>query len=34
MVQGQKLEASVLVKAVKLHLGERLDVYWGVVLKV
>ncbi len=34
MVQGQKLEASVLVKAVKLHLGKRLDVYWGVVLKV
>jgi formyltetrahydrofolate deformylase len=31
---GQKLEASVLVKAVKLYLGKRLDVYWGVVKEV
>jgi formyltetrahydrofolate deformylase len=31
MVAGQKLEAKVLVKAVKLFLTERLDVHWGVV---
>jgi formyltetrahydrofolate deformylase len=31
---GQKLEAAVLVKAVKLYLGKRLDVYWGVVKEV
>jgi formyltetrahydrofolate deformylase len=32
--RGQRLEASVLVKAVKLYLGKRLDVYWGVVKEV
>jgi formyltetrahydrofolate deformylase len=31
---GQKLEARVLVKAVKLYLNKRLDVYWGVVKEV
>ncbi len=31
---GQQLEAQVLVKAVKLYLGKRLDVYWGVVKEV
>lgn len=31
---GQKLEAKVLVKAVKLYLTKRLDVYWGVVKEV
>ncbi len=31
---GQKLEAAVLVKAVKLYLAKRLDVYWGVVKAV
>ena len=31
---GQKLEAGVLVKAVKLYLGKRLDVYWGVVREI
>ena len=31
---GQKLEASVLVRAVKLYLRKRLDVYWGVVREV
>jgi formyltetrahydrofolate deformylase len=31
---GQELEAKVLVKAVKLYLGKRLDVYWGVVKEV
>jgi formyltetrahydrofolate deformylase len=31
---GQKLETKVLVKAVKLYLSKRLDVYWGVVKQV
>ncbi len=31
---GRKIEAAVLVKAVKLYLGKRLDVYWGVVKEV
>jgi len=31
---GQKEEAKTLVKAVKLYLGKRLDVYWGVVREV
>jgi formyltetrahydrofolate deformylase len=31
---GQKLETRVLVKAVKLYLTKRLDVYWGVVKQV
>ena len=31
---GQKLEAKVLVKAVKLYLAKRLDVYWGIVKQV
>ena len=31
---GQQQEAKVLVKAVKLYLGKRLDVYWGVVREV
>ena len=31
---GQKQEAKVLVNAVKLYLGKRLDVYWGVVREV
>lgn len=31
---GQKLESKVLVKAVKLFLQKRLDVYWGVVKEV
>ncbi|MGH8024407.1 MAG: formyltetrahydrofolate deformylase [Limisphaerales bacterium] len=34
IAQGQKLEASVLVRAVKLYLGKRLDVYWGVVKEI
>jgi formyltetrahydrofolate deformylase len=28
---GQKLEANVLLKAVKSYLTNRLDVYWGIV---
>ncbi len=31
---GQKLEAATLLKAVKLYLEKRLDVYWGVVKEV
>lgn len=31
---GQKLEAKTLLKAVKLYLEKRLDVYWGVVKEV
>lgn len=31
---GQKLEAATLLKAVKLYLDKRLDVYWGVVKEV
>jgi formyltetrahydrofolate deformylase len=31
---GQKLEARVLVKAVRLYLARRLDVHWGVVKQV
>ncbi|HEU6447078.1 MAG TPA: formyltetrahydrofolate deformylase [Verrucomicrobiae bacterium] len=34
VARGQKLESDVLVKAVKLYLGKRLDVYWGVVKEV
>jgi formyltetrahydrofolate deformylase len=34
MARGQQLEARVLVKAVKLYLGKRLDVHWGVVSEV
>jgi len=31
---GQRLEARVLLKAVKLYLAKRLDVYWGIVKQV
>jgi formyltetrahydrofolate deformylase len=31
---GQKIEATTLLKAVKLYLEKRLDVYWGVVKEV
>jgi formyltetrahydrofolate deformylase len=34
VARGQKLEANVLVKAVRLYLGKRLDVHWGVVKEV
>jgi formyltetrahydrofolate deformylase len=34
VARGQKLEAAVLVKAVKLYLGKRLDVYWGIVKEI
>jgi formyltetrahydrofolate deformylase len=31
---GQRLEAKVLVRAIKLYLTKRLDVYWGTVKEV
>ncbi|MEO6181574.1 MAG: formyltetrahydrofolate deformylase [Verrucomicrobiota bacterium] len=31
---GQKIEAKTLVKAVKLYLTKKLDVFWGVVKEV
>jgi len=31
---GQKLEATTLLKAIRLYLDKRLDVYWGVVKEV
>ena len=31
---GQQLEAKTLVKAIKLYLTKRLDVYWGTVREV
>ena len=31
---GQQLEAKVLVKAIRLYLTRRLDVYWGIVKEV
>jgi formyltetrahydrofolate deformylase len=31
---GQRLETRVLLKAVKLYLARKLDVYWGVVRQV
>jgi formyltetrahydrofolate deformylase len=34
IAEGQKLESKVLVKAVKLYLNNRLDVYWGIVKEV
>ena len=34
VARGQELEATTLLKAVKLYLERRLDVYWGVVKEV
>lgn len=31
---GQRIEAETLLKAVKLYLSRRLDVYWGIVKEV
>jgi len=31
---GQKLEAATLLKAVRLYLDKRLDVFWGIVKEV
>jgi formyltetrahydrofolate deformylase len=31
---GQRLESKVLLKAVKLYLSKRLDVYWGTVQEI
>jgi formyltetrahydrofolate deformylase len=34
VAKGQQLEASTLLKAVKLFLARRLDVHWGIVKEV
>jgi len=34
IAEGQKIEASTLLKAIRLYLDKRLDVYWGVVKEV
>jgi formyltetrahydrofolate deformylase len=34
VAEGQKVEARTLVKAVRLYLSKRLDVYWGIVKEV
>ncbi len=34
VAEGQKLEASTLLAAIKLYLTKRLDVFWGVVKEV
>jgi formyltetrahydrofolate deformylase len=34
VAEGQRLEAATLVRAIKLYLDKRLDVYWGVVKEV
>ena len=34
VAEGQRSKASTLLKAVKLYLEKRLDVYWGVVQEV
>ena len=34
VTEGQRLEAKTLLKAVKLYLDKRLDVFWGTVKEV
>jgi formyltetrahydrofolate deformylase len=34
IAEGQRIEASTLLRAVKLYLEKRLDVYWGVVKEI
>ncbi|MEK7677408.1 MAG: formyltetrahydrofolate deformylase [Verrucomicrobiota bacterium] len=34
IAKGQRLETRILIKAVKLYLTKRLDVYWGIVKQV
>jgi formyltetrahydrofolate deformylase len=34
IAEGQRLEATTLLKAVKLYLNKRLDVHWGIVKEV
>lgn len=34
VTEGQRLEAKTLLKALRLYLERRLDVYWGVVKEV
>ena len=34
VARGQQLESRVLVKAVRLYLSRRLDIYWGIVKQI
>jgi len=34
VARGQELEATTLLKAIKLYLAKRLDVHWGIVKEV
>lgn len=34
VAEGQRLEAKTLVRAIRLYLDKRLDVYWGTVREV
>jgi formyltetrahydrofolate deformylase len=34
IAEGQRIEANTLLKAVRLYLDKRLDVYWGIVKEV
>ena len=34
VANGQKLETKVLLKAIRLYLTRRLDVYWGIVKEI
>ena len=34
VAEGQRIEAKTLLRAVRLYLDKRLDVYWGVVREV
>ena len=34
VARGQELESKVLLRALKLFLARKLDVYWGVVIEV
>jgi formyltetrahydrofolate deformylase len=34
VARGQELEATTLLKAIKLYLDKRLDVFWGIVKEV
>jgi len=34
IAEGQRLEAKTLLRAVKLYLEKRLDVYWGTVREI
>lgn len=34
LAAGQKLETPTLIRAIRLYLSQRLDVYWGVVKEI